>query len=186
MVNAMFYQRVPLASLTQRNITVVNKFLDASATRYVDPNSDIAGQQGDLTFQTEGWATILIAIEGAPTNTRACVAETVLHIEGLPSNTSTVSTTPAAAFDTNTLQRVSRAAGNTPASYLQGEEASFINRAMGAMAEGATEQSLPFFRAAGRYAVNSAAIGLAGMMGYGIPGITNVNRPSAFGGRITN
>lgn len=184
MNNAMFYQRFPLAMLTQKSVTVVNKFLDVSATRYVDPASDVAAQATDVTFQTEGWAAIIVAVESTGTSTNALVVESLIHLEGIPWVSGVNAATPAAPFSIQSLESVSRMAGQTPAAFVQGEEETYFNQA--AQAAGAGMRSVlnsyvgPVAYAAGRYAANAGL----NYVGRGISGVTSSRLQSGFRGGL--
>jgi len=182
MNNCMNYVRYPLSALTQRHVTVVNKFLDASAARYVDPSSDIAVQQTDLSFQTEGWGTIIVAVEAAPVSTTAISVEVISHLECTPLFSGINSSTPAAPYNVADMEKVSRAAGHTMASTIQGEEEPALKDAFAAMAAAGSRargayQSIP--RPVRNWAWNSARQGLSSL-GWGIPGVTDFNRQSGF------
>lgn len=179
MNNCMNYVRYPLSALTQRGLTVVNKFLDASASRYTDPASDVAGTQTDMSFQTEGWGTIIVAVEAAPINTVAISVESIVHLEATPLFTGINSATPAAAYNVIDLEKVSRAAARMPATVVEGQESSAFQDAFAAMSSGAA-------RARGAY--NSIPAPLRdwawnrarGAMSSGLPGVTDFNRLSGF------
>lgn len=184
MNNCMFYQRYPLSMLTQKSVTVVNKFLDTSATRYLDPASDIASAESDLTFQTEGWGAIIVAVEGAPLGASAITIENVIHLEALPLPSGINSASPAAPYNISSLETVSRVAGHTPASFVQGEEDSYLAQAANAIGQGAYSvlgDAIPRFGyAAGRYA---ASAGLR-YVGGGLAGITGARLQSGFRGGL--
>lgn len=182
--NCMFYQRFPLAMLTQKSVTVVNKFLDASATRYLDPASDCAAQYTDVTFQTEGWGGIVVVVEGAPVNTNALVVESIIHAEGLPFVSGLQGSTPAAPYNVQALEEMSRIAGHTPAAVVQGEEESYFAQAAAAASAGAQSIFGPAVRH-GAYALGRAATnyGLQ-YVGRGISGVTNARLQSGFRGGL--
>jgi len=131
MTNQPWYKRFTLASLTQRSVTVVNKFLDASATRYTDPNSDWVAQTSDVEFQFAGsWCSIIIAVEGAPVSTSPVTVDTISHFEGLPKIGTNNSSTPAAQYNVRELEEVSRIATSHPGTFQEGEEAGLIASAL--------------------------------------------------------
>lgn len=184
MNNCMFYQRYPLAMLTQKSITVVNKFLDQSATRYVNVASDVAGTLTDLSFHTPGWGTILVAIEGAPVSTKALVVETITRIEAIPHYSGVGSSTPAAPYNVQSLEGVSRMAGHTPGAFVEGEEQTYFEmaaQALGAGAHSVLNEAIP--RAA--YGLGRAAT-YAGLsyVGQGIAGVTSMRQRSGYRGGL--
>lgn len=181
--NAMFYKRYPLAQFTQQSLTVVNKFLDCTSQRYFDPSSDVVDNATDVTLHTSGWACVLICIEGAPANTTIAGVEEVLHIETIPIKGGIESVSPAAAFNVDTQQTVSHMAGNTPASYAEQEEQSYLQEVAAAIGNGARTGlsnaiSNYFAPAAGHLAY--AGVSYAARRAFGIPGVTNYRNPSAF------
>jgi hypothetical protein len=184
--NCMFYQRFPLSVLTQRAVTVVNKFLDSTSGRYFDPNTDMATPATDLSFQTEGWATILVTIEGAGLSQNCVNVETIIHMEATPLFSGINSASPAAPFNISSLESVSRVAGHTPAAFLQGEEQSYLSQAAQALGQGAQSafgDALPRYA----YGFGRAAAGAAlRYAGNGIPGVTSARLQSGFrGGLLT-
>jgi len=189
MNNCMFYNRYPLALLTQKSITVVNKFLDQSATRYVDPASDLADNATDITFQTPGWATIIIAVEGAPNSTKALVVESTIRVECLPLASGINTATPAAPFNISSLEAVSRMAGSTPGAFVEGEEESYMQHVGSSLGRGFTSVFGPAVERAAYYAGRSAANAASNYIGAGIAGVTSYRQRSGFGGglmRLTN
>jgi len=184
MNNCMYYQRYPLSMLTQRTLTIVNKFLDASATRYINPASDVAATSSDLSFHTEGWGTIIIAVEGATVSSQVLTVEQIIHAEALPLTTGINSATPAAAYDVRALQDVSRVAGSTPASFVQGEEQSYFAAVQSSLQQGINSVAMPALTniayGAGRY---GARLGLS-YIGRGIGGVTTARLQSGFRGGL--
>lgn len=80
------YKRVTLQSLTQNPLIVVNKFLDQTAFKYTDPNSDeFAGQTSRGNFHAPmSWQGIMMLCEGhgAAAGTVVLDVENMLHLEG--------------------------------------------------------------------------------------------------------
>jgi len=181
--NGMFYKKYPLAMFTQQTLTVVNKFIDVTASRYVDPGSDGVANAIDSEFQTNGWAAIVVAIEGAPANTSVLAIEQVVHYEAIPKVEAVDSASPAAAYNVNTLQQSSRLAGQVPAAFTEQERQSYLHDVIGAIGQGVYgaygNVFLPGVRSAS-YAAASAALSYAARRSYGIPGITQFRNPSAF------
>jgi len=131
MLNLPWYKRYTLASLTQRSITVVNKFLDATATRYFDVDSTLVATSGNVDFHFSGsWCAIIVAVEGAPVSTNPLTQDTIVHYEGLPTIGSTNNSTPAAQYNVNELEDVSRIATNHPGTFEEGQEDDLISSAM--------------------------------------------------------
>lgn len=179
MSNAMFYQRYSLASLTQQPLTVVNKFLDCTAQRYIDPNSDGIENSTDATLNTNGWAAILVVVEGAPVSTTPLQVEYVTHVEAIPSSTGLSTSTPAAAYDVSQLQEVSRIAGETPAAFQESQRSSYMSQVVQAMQSGMYGAANNIFDRV----VIPAAYGFGGYAARtafnGIAGVTNLNRNTA-------
>jgi len=130
MQNLPWYKQFTIAQLTQKSVTVVNKFLDCTATRYMDPDSSVASA-GTNEFQFyNSWCAIIVAIEGAGVSVSALTVETVTHYEGLTKLGTTNDGTPAAEYDVRQLQDVSRIATTHPGVCVAGEEESLIAGAM--------------------------------------------------------
>jgi len=83
MTELPYYRRFTLAELTQGAVTISNKFNDVTSRLYRD-TSDTGKPvlTGTLYQWSQGWMTILVAIEGAPTGARALVIENINHMEG--------------------------------------------------------------------------------------------------------
>jgi len=189
MSNLSWYRRFTLSSLTQKSVTVVNKFLDLTAQRYSDPASDLMATGGDVSFHTgTGWCAIIIAVEGAQVNTNCLSVESLVHFEAIPkiSSTNTGGSSPAANFNVQEMEGVSRMAATSSGVFVEGEEQSVISRGMQALGSGFAAAAgelfddyvLPTARSAG-YAAAYGAAGVAGAYygrynrnrGGGIPGI---------------
>lgn len=187
MSNGMFYKKYPLAMFTQQTLTIVNKFIDCTATRYLDPSSDGVASAVDVEFQTNGWATICIAVEGGPASTALLAIEEVLHLEAIPKVEAVDSSSSAAPFNINTLQGASHLAGNVPAAFTEQERQSYFQDVTAAVQGGVYDAAssayhsygLPFVRRAAGFAT-SAALSYAARRVYGLPGITDYRNPSAF------
>lgn len=171
--NCLFYKRYSLSQLTQGGVTIVNKFLDCTSTRYIDVASTAIESGLDVTFQTNGWAAILVCVEGAPATSSVINAESILHCEAVPRANAVNAATPAAAYNIADLQRVSRMAGETPASFTDSARHEYFSEVQSALTQGVYSAGntlfnnvvLPGAYALGKYAVNRA-VG-------GIPGLTN-------------
>jgi len=147
MAQLPWYRRFTIASLTQRSVTVVNKFIDSTATRYFDPNSDLAATGTDLSFQfSGGWCAVLVAYEGAPASTSLLSIENLVHYETLQKIGASGSQSPAAQYNVSELEDVSRIATGGNAIFMEGEESSQIRQAMSILGRGvsaAAEYVLP-------------------------------------------
>jgi len=157
MINQPWYKRYTLASLTQRSVTVVNKFLDTSATRYIDVDSDAVNNATDSDFMFGNtWCAVIVAVEGAPISTSPLTVDTLVHYEGLPKIGTANSSTPAAEFNVSELQDVSRIATTHPGTFEEGQEDALIASAMRSL-----------------FGVNVPSGGFSGPLG----GIQGVNTP---------
>jgi len=142
-----WYRRFTVASLTQRSVTVVNKFIDGTASRYFDPSSDLADTGTDISFQfAGGWCAVLVAHEGCPVSTSILSVENLVHYETLQKIGASGSQSPAAQYNVSELEDVSRIASQGNAIFLEGEESSQIRQAMSILGRGvsaAAEYVLP-------------------------------------------
>jgi len=184
--NLPWYRRFTLAQLTQKSVTVVNKFIDVTSTRYSNPGSDLVDTGTDIGFQfAGGWCAIIIAIEGAPIGGGTALSvENLAHFEAMPLNSAsnTGSFSPAAPYDTNEMEGVSRLGGATSGIFVEGEEDSVVSQGMNALSRGAAAAAgeiyenavLPAARGLGyaaTYAAYGAARRYAGRYDGGMPGI---------------
>lgn len=184
MANAMFYKRWPVAQFTQQSLRIVNKFLDCTSTRYMDPTSDGIQNATDAELHTNGWAVILIALEGAPATTPMLGIEEVMHFEAIPRSSGLDTSTPAAPFNVVQQEQASRLAGRVSAAYADTEEPSYfqevsqaLNRGVGAYARNAFNNVvLPAAYGYGYHAAGQAM----NLVAQGIMGVTNFRNPSAF------
>jgi len=175
----MFYERYSLASLTQQPLTVVNKFLDCTATRYMDPSSDGIANSVDTGFQSNGWGAILICIEGCPASTTGLLSvENLLHTECITKQGTIDTSTPAQPYDPELLRQTSRVAGTVRSAYTEAERPTHVQEVMAALQQGASAVASNMYRSAVLPAVARAG-GYAAS--YGLAGITNTFRRSVFG-----
>lgn len=134
-----FYRKVTLASLTQSPLTVVNKFLDQTAFRYTDPSEQSAGyantSRGNFHI-THSWATIFVAVEGAPSASNALGIEMILHTETISKAGATNSSSPAAPGNSRLMESAAHMAANTEASHFESEQGTLYQRATDAVSEG--------------------------------------------------
>jgi len=122
MANCVGYRKFPLAMLTQQGVTVVNKFLDCTMTQYISALSDGFTATGtDNTKQTNGWAAIIVMIEGAPAATVILSVSEVMHLEAIPKVAALDTSTPAAPYNVEVLQQTSRLAGAISPVYTDAE-----------------------------------------------------------------
>jgi len=120
--NCVGYRKFPLAMLTQQGVTVVNKFLDCTMTKYMSCSSDGFSDTGtDITNQTNGWAAIMVVVEGAPAATAVLSITEVVHLEAIPKVAAIDTSTPAAPYNVETLQETSRLAGGISPVYTDAE-----------------------------------------------------------------
>jgi len=181
--NAMFYKRYPLAMLTQQTLTVVNKFLDCTSTLYSDPNSDGIDNAGDTALQTNGWAVIVVVIEGASPGATVVSIEQIMHLEGIASRSGVASVSPASPFNVSVQETVSRMAGQTSAAFVDQERSDYVGQVLGSLGQGLSRGMNTAFNnyvlpAAGRAAY--AGVGYATRRAFGLSGVTNYRNPSAF------
>lgn len=130
-----FYKRVTLASLTQSPITLINKWTDETAFRY---QSGFASESTDangnpLTFHIPySWGTLLVAVEGASTDTTGgkvltpLQAEIVVHTECIPDKTNTLLGSVPAASNSTMMSAVSSAVSNTDFAHTEAQQESTI------------------------------------------------------------
>nr|WAE43285.1 MAG: capsid protein [Cressdnaviricota sp.] len=106
MTNGTIYKKIPLAQLCTQSVTVVNRSVDFSNERYVASSSNVVGNAGDLQFQTTGWGTIIIAVEGAPVSVPVLQIENLIHLEAIPLKSGIADASSAAAYSPQTLADV--------------------------------------------------------------------------------
>lgn len=212
---SVWYKRVPLATLTQRPLTVVNKVLDTTSNNYLSPVRAITGEtvtQGGVNYGTastndggnpavgnasttstfdrdslNGFATIVIAVEGAPLDSAPIVVEQIMHLEAIPKSVGLQTGGLASPSRPDVLAGVSHMAATTPAEHFEGDEPSRIQQAAQAFATGAQQamggtlntMADSFVSAAGRagYAATMYAVNRAAGAAFGdVPGVGPANR----------
>lgn len=104
MSNGTIYKKIPLALLCGKSMTIVNRSIDFSSERYIDPSSDVAETATDNSFQTTGWGTVIIAVEGAPLSSACLQIENLIHFEGIPLKTGVADASPAAAYSPGAIR----------------------------------------------------------------------------------
>lgn len=120
MQNSPFYKRYPLAILTQKPLKVVSKIIDENGFRYHAPASlqdDVAAR---MNLHHSGWANIVVAVTGVALNTTAVSVESILHLETIPSLSSAIGTSPAAASSGTQMDLASSISSGSTASHLEG------------------------------------------------------------------
>lgn len=199
MSNAMFYKKYPLAMFTQQSLTLINKFIDCTATRYIDVASDGIGNSSDVGFNHNGWCALVVVVEGAPASTSVLAIESTTHFEMIPKAAALDTASPAAPFSTATLSGTSRVAGAIPAAYTAQEELSYMTDAAAALSQGMSagvsnaynSYVRPSLYSAGRslgsWATNAAGVGMMygtqrlianAQRNWGISGVTDYRNPS--------
>lgn len=184
--NCIWYKRYPLAMLTQKGLTVVNKITDCTASQYVDLTSDMAANASDLNKMQDGMCAILVILEGVPLSTATQLsAEVITHYEALTKPSGVITPSPAAEFSPQELAGVSRVAATTDAVMFDGGEDRRIHEAVNAIVQGAHNAASYAVNAASDavssaaynfgYGVASSAVNAAGAYfgGGGLPGVTN-------------
>lgn len=183
------YRKVTLASLTQNPITIVNKFLDQTAFRYISSDETNAGfiNSGRSGFQvTHSWASIIIAIEGAPTAS-ALGVEVIQHHETLNRAGTSNGASPAAAPAPTVMNAAANIAADAPATHFESEQGSVFQQAADAVQAGVAAGAENILNAGmsglSRASERAMYAGTAALLNYaanrnpgGMPGINNQNR----------
>jgi len=183
----IWYKRYPLAMLTQKALTVVNKVTDCGSTVYIDPSSDRATGASavlDMSFQNEGFCTIIVAVESGGISSTSLAVESITHYEGLPIFSGVITPSPAADFNPAELSRVSRISSGIDAVMFDGEQDRRMSGAVNAVLQGANNAMGQVGAVLGEivsnvaYQAGGAAVrGAAGFASRyfnpGIPGVTN-------------
>lgn len=184
------YRKVTLASLTQNPLTIVNKFLDQTAFRYIDSMETNGGynQSNRNSFQvTHSWASIIVAIEGAPTASSLGV-EVIQHHETLARAGTSNGSSPAAPPQQTVMTAAANIAADAPATHFESEQGSVLQQAADAVQAGARAGAENVLNAAlphlSRMGENAVYVGTAALLNYGaqrlggggMPGVNNQNR----------
>jgi len=165
MSNLTVYKRFPLALLSTKSITIVNRTMDFSSEKYVDPANDVAETAGDLTFNTTGWGTIIVSVTGAPVSSSVVQVESLIHLEAIPLKTSVADASPAARYNPATIMRVSEyvdradpvVVSTSNENDVIRERSTFLGGVADYVSETVSSVAYPAGRAAGRWAVNAGA-----------------------------
>jgi len=155
MQNSPFYKRYPLATLTQRPLKVVAKILDENAYRYVGPASPVDGTTTHTTLHHSGWAPIMIAVTGAVLSSQPISIESSLHLETIPSVSSSIGTSPAASNDSRQMERATNVSTHMPAGFLEGmidASGNYVNNAQQRLATMANDLVSRSYAGASEYA----------------------------------
>lgn len=178
-----YYKRVTLASLTQTPLTIVNKYVDDTAFRYLSTDSSDVGTGTELEFSVpNSWGTILIALEGVNSVAPLSI-EHLLLTEAIPKSSSTVSGSSAASFSPEIVQATSNMSAHTDFTHTEQSQNEYMTNALNQVRAGAGAAGqelfdnvvLPVAYGLGQSAVHSAAAGFQSMLG--ISGVnSNPNR----------
>lgn len=116
------YRRIPIGRLTSEGLTIANRCMDVTSQRYTDTDSPVYANAGTMEFQTPlQWASIIVAVTGAPVGSVPLAIESIIHFECIPRVTSVSTATPAASFNPGALGAGSAAQSKTSPSYTDGE-----------------------------------------------------------------
>lgn len=175
-----WYKRVTLASLTQTPLTIINKYVDETAFRYLglDGAPAASGANGNTFHIPLSWGALIIAVEGVPSSSPIQV-EMLLHMECIPKNIGVLAGSNAASASPQLLASAASISAKTDFAHTEDQQDSYMqqvaqNAMQGAAAAGnAFNQNviLPAARRVGSMAVN-AALGAAIS---GVGGIVGVN-----------
>jgi len=182
------YRKVTLASLTQSPLTIVNKFLDQTAFRYISTDETFGGwnNTGRSAFQiTHSWASIIVAIEGAPTAS-ALGVEVIQHHETLTRAGQSNGSSPAAPPQPSVMNSAANIAADTQATHFESEQNSVFQQAADAVTAGAQAGAENILNAGmahlsrmsegAVYAGTAALINYGAQRAVGLPGINNQAR----------
>lgn len=162
--NLTVFKKFPLAALCSKSVTIVNRTMDFSAEKYLDPASSVAANGTELTFQTTGWATIVVAVVGAGLSTTAVNVEQIVHFEAIPKKTSVASASPAALLNVATLAQVGEYVDRSdPVVMTDANENAVIRQRQDSFIGGITDQLGEYAYGAGR---GLARMGVAAAMRY--------------------
>jgi len=187
MANLAYYRRVTLASLTQTPLTVINKWIDDTAFRYVDAGWT-AGNATAQEIQTDGgWAAILVMVEGGNNSAATLSVEHTLMSEFIPKKDAVIIGTAAAANQPGVLSATTQMIQEQDFVHTEAEQGTYINSGVQAFAQGAAQAgtavyenvAVPLMNRMGQYVGNTVANGVLNMLAGrgGLPGVNaNPNR----------
>lgn len=188
MSNLSYYKRVTLASLTQSPLTIINKWVDDTAFRYLSPTSNLAASFSGWIQTDQGWGAIVVMIEGAAVSASTILSvEHILHSEGIPDKNGVIIGTTAAPNNPGGMSAISTATSETDFTHTEAEQDSYIQQGLDAIARGGAEAgnyvfqsvALPLLQRVGQGAVSAATnFAMQAIMGRGgLPGVNaNPNR----------
>jgi len=173
-----WYKRVTLASLTQTPLTIINKYVDETAFRYLGIDGPVAalGANANTFHIPLSWGALLIAVEGVP-STQPVQVEMMLHLECIPKNVGVLSGSSAAPSSPGLLASAASVSSKTDFAHTEDQQDSYMAQVAHNALAGAADAGnafnqnviLPIVRRAGNAAVNaalSAAIaGVGGIVG---------------------
>lgn len=168
MAECAFYKRYTLASMCTNPITIVNKFLDATSFRYVDPgeNTGDAQNTGKQMFHVpNNWGIILVAISGAPADSQPVNAEVVCHYEAINAFSGVGTDSRPEAYNPTVLAGVSEISRNAPTVHAESENSTVLEQARASFARGIQT---------GINSVAETVVGMAGALGeQGVYAVSN-------------
>jgi len=176
-----WYKRVTLASLTQTPITIINKYVDETAFRYlgVDGAPAATGANSNTFHIPLSWGALIIAVEGFNGTGNPIQAEMMLHLEAIPKNIGVLSGSAAASVAPSVLAAAASVGANTDFAHTEEQQDSYMAQAVANAQAGATAAGNAFMNnviapAAYNtgYSIANQAIGAALT---GIAGIAGVN-----------
>lgn len=87
MQSQVYYQKIPLASLTMNDMLITGRITDYSGTKFYAPNlGDFnTSSNSNAVLTTSGWMTLVVYVEGANASSKVIEFDTVHHFEYLPS-----------------------------------------------------------------------------------------------------
>lgn len=188
MSGLQYYKRVTLSSLTQTPLTIINKWLDDTAFRYIAANNGGgAGSSANEINTDYGWASIVIIVEGAPANESPLSIEHILLTEGVPDKSGVIIGTPAAQNSPGAMQAVGNVNSKLEPFHTEAGQTGYIEQGVRLVAEGAVQAGTAVYNeiaqplltrighSLGNTAVNYAINAVMGLGG--IPGVNaNPNR----------
>lgn len=170
MANGTIYKKIPLALLCGKSTTIVNRSIDFSSERYHDPSSSLVATATDTSFQTVGWGTVIVAVEGAPLGSACLQIENLIHLEGIPLKSGVADASPAAAYSPAAIRMTTDFVNRADAVITtDGNENDVARERGGGFFAGVYDEASEFVSRhayrAGRYAANAGAAAAASYLG---------------------